>query len=276
MSISLPLPQMVHGIWRLRARALGRLWLAFAIARVLTTGVVLLLALAGGLQKTGLMTASNAATASVGLLSEPLRTSFQAAGVPEFVILLAVNTMALVALFFSVWLTRLADPSKGTQRARRIDEALTRVLLGSLPAYKRAAPGLKGFSWLAVLPYLPPVLIGIQSGLVEAVAIERSPASPMATVAVGLALTLPHGIFELSALMLPGACLAALYRVVEPRVAAGDCPAVVVAMRANTEPRRLLPPFLLGLLCLAVAALVEAYFTLPMGRAVAQALGVEF
>ncbi|MGC4122784.1 MAG: stage II sporulation protein M [Myxococcales bacterium] len=271
--------------WQERMRAVGSLWLCWLVVYLLSESVLYLLVARGAALAQDL---SLAADSTVAAASGPILEKLSAAAAPLTLQIGLVNTLALLVCFSLMPLMRaMADPKPRGHRAERLDRLMWTspllrwtnyfaYVLWPMPTFRRTPTlRLKGLCAFGVLPYLLPVLLGLQAGFVggghtQADRLEH----PVAVVLLGLSLVLPHGLLELTGLFIPIAALLQYYRAIQPKLVAGDLDGVSAALHEHgtwREARRWLP---LTLVLVAVAAVIEANLTLPFADRVASLLGL--
>lgn len=269
--------------WRARLRAVGELWAAFLAVDVLT--VVIASALIRGREEVAADVFRTAAH-TVGLASKPLEQGLAGLGAPEELRLMAINGLAVLAFALILPLLRLSDPTRGGRWARRMEKVETSAVgtLLLLPYYllwpsrtfrQTRARRLRPFCALGVIGFLFPVGLGVQSGLLSA---ARSPGTGMRLVAAriveGWAWTLPHGVFELTAMFLPLATLTLVYRAIAPALVAGDPTVVADVIRSETGLRQVRGWIVAALVLIVVAAVLEANVTPSFAAAVERVTAV--
>lgn len=268
-----------------RLRAVGSLWLCWAAVYLASEALLVVLLSRGAPLAREL---SAAADSTVAAASSPLLERLAAVDAPLALQTGVVNTLALLVLYALLpLLGATADPVPRGAFARRIDDLVwthpalkwtnyVAYLFWPMRAFRRTPTlRLKGMCAFGAVPYLLPVLLGLQAGFVGghlgAAAAER----PVAFTLLGLALVLPHGLLELTALFIPLAGILQLYAALEPRLVAGDLEGVSATLHERAAWKaagRWLPA---ALALVAAAACIEAELTLPFAEHVARALGLD-
>lgn len=267
-----------------RFRAVGSLWICWAVAYALSEAALAALAalrgdLAGEL--------SVVAGSTVAAASAPLMEKMAAVKVPLSLQIAVVNTLGLLLVSSMMPLLQsMADPKPRGALAERFDRLMwthpalkwtnyVAYLFWPSPTFRRTPTlKLKGLVSFGVLPYLLPLLLGLQAGLVGAGLQDARSQHPVAVTLVGLALVLPHGVIELTGLFIPVAALLQFYRLVRPMLIAGDVDGISAAVREHATWKAAARWLPLSLALVAIAAVIEANLTLRIAQALARVFGL--
>jgi len=272
------------GSTRERLRAVGALWLCWLAVYLASELVLTVLAHRGqGLAER----LGRVADSTVAAVSMPLLHGLGAADVPLTVQIGLVNALGLLLCFAIMPLLRSGgDPKPRGRFAERLDRLMwthpalkwtnyVAYLFWPVPTFRRTPTlRLKSVCAFGVLPFLLPVLLGLQAGFAGSGFLEARLQHPIAVVFVGLALVLPHGLIELTALFVPIAALLEYYRAVRPLLVAGDVDGVSAALAQHGSWKIVVRWLPACLVAIALAAAIEANLTLSFAEALGQALGV--
>jgi hypothetical protein len=265
-------------------RAVASLWLCWAIVYLVSEAVLMFLLSRGDALARGL---SGAADSTVAAASSPILEKLAAVDAPLTLQIGLVNTLALLLCSSLMPLMRSsADPKPRGRFAERFDRLLwthpafrwtnyVSYLFWPMPTFRRTPTlRLKGMCAFGVLPYLLPILLGLQAGFVGGHLQDVRLEHPLSVTLLGLALVLPHGLLELTGLFIPIAAMLQFYRAIQPKLVAGDLDAVSAALHEHGGWKPALRWLPATLVLVAIAAVIEANLTLPFAEAVARALGL--
>lgn len=197
-------------------------------------------------------------------------------GIPEEILFVLFNGSATITLWIVLVLSLgLYDPGRADRFPRllrwlaRTDH---RTLKWFWPFRARIVDDLRDvYAATFLLPFLVPVVVGLDMGLVLTAFSDRQ--DLLRSTVVGAALLVPHGLFELTALFLPGTFLGAWFRELEPSMLRGETSAVWGRVQEAISLRRLAPWAAVSLGLVVVAAVIEADATEPIARLVAGWIG---
>lgn len=201
-------------------------------------------------------------TIGLQLVGSPAFARGVEVGIDPAIIIFAVNTVVTLGFASFLFSSALLNPN----RIGDFPAALRKSLLGDptinifypLKAFRAIPqkPLRTTFVWLSVIPALPLILLGLMAG-----GMMSSGHAVIGSLGVVAASLLPHGVFEVPAVVLGAAVPFAAYRLVRSDLETGATEKVFSKILRFTHSRAIKLSILTILLLLAVASVIETHLT---------------